>query len=265
MSSKQCTTCGPGKKGPTPVASSDKHRREDKKTPPSSTLKQCTTCGPTRPKKVKPDCPDKKKKFISCESDLPEEENYCCGDGYMVIPGPCNTFIRSRWVSEADPLKVETTVTKLLKGLSDLYSGPVIDPTNPASLSRILALGVFCEHSTVQGGTVTSASPVSTSGVGTSTDTFGAVYQLAVLLNSLKALNGYLEFDVQKRLQENDLLYLTISLLVYNSPPSTVGRVLVSRYNLYGQWYVSQCGSGLCIDWLNISSAVLPTAPVVPV
>lgn len=232
MSLKPCTTCGPIPPKPSP-----------------SPLKPCTTCKPTL-SPPKPSPYKKEKKFITCDSDPPQEETYCCGEGYIVFPGPCNSLIRSKWVSEADPSKVEATVEKLLQGFAALYNGPVIIPSDPTSLNRILALGIFCDHSTVL------TTSVATSGIGTSADIYGAAYQLAVLLQQLKALNGYLEFVVHQRLQENDLLYLTISFLVYDTPPSNPARILLRRVNLFGQWYISQCGTGLCIDWLNISNSV---------
>lgn len=220
-------------------------------------MSTCVPCGgKVTPKPTPTPVPDCDK-FIVCVPPTPPDEKYCCGEGYIVFDGPCDTKIRSKWVSEADPVKLTATIDALLLKLQELYSGPAIVPSSPESLLRILSLGIFCQHSTIQN------LPGGGSGVGVSTEYYpsttigiGAAYQLALLLEALKATNGFLEFSVQKRLQENDLLYLVISFTVYSGPPSDPTRTVLYAANMYGQWYVVQCGSGLCIDWVNISRSL---------
>lgn len=234
-----------------------------------ATLKPCTACGPQKPQPIIP-----RTRCDPCKLPEPEEQEYCCGEGYIVFDGPCESKIRTRWISEANPDKLQASVTRLISELQNLYTGPVIDPEDPSSLARILALGIFCEHSTVQGSVTADGAltAFTESGVGTTTVPLttptgplqvGASYPLAVTLAYLKSLNGVLEITSLQRLQDNDLLFLTLQMRLWSGPETDPTRTLIAAFNLYGQFYVSQCGNGLCIDWATITPVFYPIQPAI--
>lgn len=182
-----------------------------------------------------------------------ETEKYCCGEGYMILPDGCGNLIRTKWVSEANPELLSETIDNLKTGIEEFYEGPVEDPFD---LEKVLSLGIFCDQSVVQ--IIDSTSPcreslANISGVGTSTNPLdrSAVDVFSKILINLKNYLQYLEITVKSRLISNDLLFLVLTLNVYDTPVGTPGRFLVVQWNIYGQYYISACGREICIDWIT--------------